>query len=501
VTLPSPCPSTADVNVTQLTGEVARQEHSRATAIVSVPVPPAAPNDPVEFEMFASQRPEPGAVTFVEVELELPQAAAPAAAMERASTTNGRGVRTCTERDGCTSLATLGTASAAKFKRELTPGCRMEFSSGTRLSNPLRTSPLVRALRQLCLVVPVLVLTGCAGGHTLVARETPTPAGPPVAWLTPAFASDALVLSRWRAGVGSPLVVDAPATAPRSDALTVVSWNIALGAGDVIPFVKELQSSGHRAIVLLIQEAFRSGDDIPQTADCAFAGFLGNSKPEREIDAVAQALGFSLYYAPSMRNGAPGRYNEDRGNAILTNLDLDDLVAIELPFERQRRVAVAATVRGTSAGGTPWSLRLVSAHFDNTGSMRRAWIGGEFGRARQARGLRDALRGDAPLIVGGDFNTWFGFSDRAYQELAREYPQTRVTDPRRTFRGLLRLDHVFYRVPPQWNVRVRRGETARGSDHHPLIATVTLATENTENTEKTAGATENAENAEKIWLR
>ena len=231
----------------------------------------------------------------------------------------------------------------------------MEFSSGTRLSNPLRTRSLVRALRQLCLALPILILTGCAGGHALVPRDVPAPAGSAVSWLTPEFASDAAVLSRWRAGVGSPLVIDAATTAPVSDALTVVSWNIALGAGDVVPLVRELQSSGHGAIVLLIQEAYRSGDDIPKTADCAFAGFLGNSKPDREIDAVAQALGFSLYYAPSMRNGAPGRHNEDRGNAILTNLDLDDLVAIELPFERQRRVAVAATVRGLTSGGAPWS--------------------------------------------------------------------------------------------------------------------------------------------------
>lgn len=340
------------------------------------------------------------------------------------------------------------------------------------MSNSLRTRPIIRALRQLCLAITVAGAAGCAaGGHTLVPRHGAVPVET-VSWLTPELARDALTLSRWRAGVGSPLVVKIPPARLRADALTVVSWNIALGAGDVVPFVHELQSSGHSAIVLLLQEAFRSGDDIPSAAECAFAGFLGDSKPEREIDALAQALGFSLYYVPSMRNGAPGRHTEDRGNAILTNLELDELVAIELPFERQRRVAVAATVRGRDGAGEPWSLRLVSAHFDNTGSIRRAWIGGEYGRARQARGLRDALRGEGPVLVGGDFNTWFGFSDRAYQELAREYPQTRVTDPRRTFRGLLRLDHLFYRVPPRWQVTFKRAESARGSDHHPLIARV-----------------------------
>ena len=347
-----------------------------------------------------------------------------------------------------------------------------------RVSNPLRTDRTRRRVRQLCLPILLIMLimaSACTGGHTLVPRTVAVQSASPVSWYAPELQSDETTLSRWRAAVGSPLVIDAAPQAPGSGSLTVVSWNIALGAGEVVPLVRELQSSGHSAIVLLLQEAFRSGDDIPKTpVDGAFAGFLGNSRPEREIDEVARTLGFSLYYVPSMRNGAPGRYDEDRGNAILTNLDLDGLVAIELPFERQRRVAVAATVRGEDAAGRPWSLRFASVHLDNTGSIRRAWIGSEFGRARQARGLRDALRGEEPLIVGGDFNTWFGFSDRGYQEIARDYPQTRVTDTRRTFRGLLRLDHLFYRTPPQWQVTVRRGESARGSDHYPLIATVTF---------------------------
>jgi endonuclease/exonuclease/phosphatase (EEP) superfamily protein YafD len=181
-----------------------------------------------------------------------------------------------------------------------------------------------------------------------------------------------------------------------------------------------------------------------------------------------------MYYVPSMRNGAPPRHREDRGNAILTNLALEDLVAIELPFERQRRVAVGGRLRGRTSDGQAWTLRVTSVHLDNAGSIRRAWIGGEYARARQARGLRDALRGDDPMIVGGDLNTWFGFSDSAYREMAQAYPQTTVSDTRRTFRGLLRLDHVFYRLPAGWTAEVRRAESARGSDHHALITTVTF---------------------------
>jgi endonuclease/exonuclease/phosphatase family metal-dependent hydrolase len=175
-----------------------------------------------------------------------------------------------------------------------------------------------------------------------------------------------------------------------------------------------------------------------------------------------------VYYVPSMRNGG-ARSNEDRGNAILSNLSLGDLQAIELPFERQRRVAIAATVNGHTSSGKPWRLRVVSAHLDNMGTAKRAWIGAEYGRARQARSLATLLRGDQPTILAGDFNTWFGYSDRAYVETAREFPETRVTDRRATFHGLLRLDHVFYRLPEEWHLDMRRADSRFGSDHYPLV--------------------------------
>ena len=120
-----------------------------------------------------------------------------------------------------------------------------------------------------------------------------------------------------------------------------------------------------------------------------------------------------------MRNGPPSASDEDRGNAILSNLPLTDLVAIELPFERQRRVAIAATIAGRTTAGAPWRLRVVSAHLDNIGGAKRAYLAAEYGRTRQARGLLTVLAGSEPTILAGDFNTWFGFLDRAYIEMAR----------------------------------------------------------------------------------
>jgi endonuclease/exonuclease/phosphatase family metal-dependent hydrolase len=173
-----------------------------------------------------------------------------------------------------------------------------------------------------------------------------------------------------------------------------------------------------------------------------------------------------------MRNGSPAASSEDRGNAILSSLPLTDLMAVELPFERQRRVAIAATIAGTTSAGTAWRLRLVDAHLDNTFSPRRLWLASEYGRTRQARGLLSSFDDRDPLILGGDLNTWSGFMDQAYLTVARAFPAARVVDRRATFRGLLRLDHLFFRLAPGWSAHFHRAEEQFGSDHFPLVGSV-----------------------------
>jgi len=320
----------------------------------------------------------------------------------------------------------------------------------------------------------------CVAGASLGARSTvelpPNDANHAVAWFAPLVNSDNVALSRWRKSVGPPVV---PSSSRENnephDTLTVVSWNTAVGDADIVGFVRS-QADPRQPLVMLLQEVYRSGSVVPSTLDrdFAFAGRLGRESDERagrEIEEVGRLLNLSVYYVPSMRNGGESS-NEDRGNAILSNLPLSDLQAIELPFERQRRVAIAATVHGCTSSGNPWAMRVVSAHLDNMGSAKRAWIGSEYGRARQARGLAALLQDDEPTILGGDFNTWFGYSDQAYIETAREFPETRVVDRRPTFRGLLRLDHVFYRLPRAWRLEMRRGESRFGSDHYPLLGSL-----------------------------
>lgn len=334
-----------------------------------------------------------------------------------------------------------------------------------------------RRLRELCLIGALATVSACAGNYRLApAAAALSDSAAAVSWLVPSAVDDGRVLARWRAGVGQPLIASSSRTASSSvDGLTIVSWNVALGAGDVGDlFTRVQRDRPTHAIVLLVQEAYRGGLEVPlNPLNAAFAARIRGAEG-REIGDVANALNLWAYYVPSMRNGPPGISDQDRGNAILSTMPLADLTAIELPFERQRRVAVSATVRGTGSAGDAWTLRVASVHLDNMAGLSRGYLGGEYARIRQARGLRDAFPGSDPLILAGDFNTWFGFRDGAYLETARAFPQTRVTDDRRTFMGVLRLDHVFYRLPEGWHAEVRRADSALGSDHHPLITTISF---------------------------
>jgi endonuclease/exonuclease/phosphatase family metal-dependent hydrolase len=323
--------------------------------------------------------------------------------------------------------------------------------------------------------------TGCATGHAVVPRDMAELAPgwtSRIAWLSPTVTADQSLLARWRSGVGPPVYRTAAFSRPTTtDEITVVSWNIATGSGDLHTLLDTLPDDG-RPLVLLLQEAFRSGSGVPvpMQPGAFFADRLGGTRSVEaptDIESLAAAYGLHAYYVPSMRNGGP-LSEEDRGNAILSSLPLTDLLAIELPFERQRRVAVAATVNGLDANGAPWRLRVVSAHLDNLASVKYGWLGGEFGRARQARALRDALAGDDATVLGGDFNTWFGFSEPAFVETLVAFPDTAITDRRATFAGLLRLDHLFFRLDDGWEAEFHRADQRFGSDHFPLIGAVRL---------------------------
>jgi len=115
-------------------------------------------------------------------------------------------------------------------------------------------------------------------------------------------------------------------------------------------------------------------------------------------------------------------------------------------------------------------VRLISTHFTNM-VMHHAWLLSESGRLRQARALAAALPRNGALILGGDLNSWFGYRDAAYRELAQHMTRPTAEDRRATF-GPMRLDHLLFRVPATWRTELRRADSKYGSDHYPLVATI-----------------------------
>jgi hypothetical protein len=84
VSVASPCPAAAEVNVIQFTGVAALHEQSRVTPIERLPAPPDAANVVDDMPTFAWHRVAVGAVIDVEVFDELPQA------VEKSATRNSR---------------------------------------------------------------------------------------------------------------------------------------------------------------------------------------------------------------------------------------------------------------------------------------------------------------------------------------------------------------------------------------------------------------------------
>ena len=200
------------------------------------------------------------------------------------------------------------------------------------------------------------------------------------------------------------------------DTVTVVTWNINVGGGDLFSFLDtEFRlSCGNRGpasgeavvpFVLLLQEVYRRSDQLPIVSSSALIPWTIDPDEDLDIVEFADHCGLSLVYVPSARNGPDNgaRPSEDKGNAILSTLPLSAPVAIDLPFEAGRKVAVTADIRIT---GRP-TIRVVSAHLD------LAVLTGNQTRARQASGLIEALDlldgrlpGVSATVVGADLNTW-----------------------------------------------------------------------------------------------
>jgi endonuclease/exonuclease/phosphatase family metal-dependent hydrolase len=346
-------------------------------------------------------------------------------------------------------------------------------------------------------LLALLLVTGCARARDYGDGPVPPPAcrlssvqqAEPVRWLLPP--ADGSRLDAWCAAVGPALVWNSPAadTRERVDSLLAVSWNVRVGGGDLELFTRQLRSGvltgggPVRHFVILLQETFRHDDAMPaMNGATRGAPRIARSPPAGErlpIDEAARDLGLSVAYVPSMRNGALNgdTGGEDRGNAIVSTLPLHEVMALELPVVRQRRVAVAAVVRGRTSAGTAWELQVASAHLENRGGPDLA---GVQGRAAQAEWLVQSLPPARAAVLGADLNTWVsGDRESAARLLMPYYPATPVAHPpgpthvsHLILRG--RLDYLFARVQGGRMTSYERVPALYGSDHYPLLAWIHL---------------------------
>jgi endonuclease/exonuclease/phosphatase family metal-dependent hydrolase len=301
-----------------------------------------------------------------------------------------------------------------------------------------------------------------------------------------------LRLERWRQNVGTPVALDFPAggTGAESRSVVVLSWNVWIGRGRLKEVISLIRHGGFRQqgadpdlpLIVLLQEALRSDASVPSVpSGPAGRVLVAGLGPQEDVVETAQALGLSLRYAPSMRNGVA---RSDRGNAILSSLPLEEAHAFELPLVLQRRVAVTAAV---NLGGA--KLRLVSAHLDPRGPPGHRWLGAA-GRELQARYLLSSVTDDT-VVLGADLNLGRGRYERAWRLLG-EAGFTFGVPPslprwRHTFHALPRLilDYLLVRDRPGTTIREGRvhrldehprdrGPRVFGSDHHPLLARIDL---------------------------
>ena len=185
--------------------------------------------------------------------------------------------------------------------------------------------------------------------------------GVTVRWIDASDGSDRETNGIWCTTVGPWVVKDIspPSAFEPIDSLAIITWNIYIGGGDLVPFVEDFRAGVYtdgpapEHFVLLIQEAYRGGPDVPKNMpDDVWVPKRREYDPPsgNRMDVIesAEQLGLWLFYVPSQRNGWPedGPAHEDKGNAILSTVALSELTAIDLPFEKYRRVAVAATAEG-----------------------------------------------------------------------------------------------------------------------------------------------------------
>ena len=236
------------------------------------------------------------------------------------------------------------------------------------------------------------------------------PSGPvPVRFHRPSAAAPAGMLDAWCSAVG-PAIVDLTGEdgGVGSD-IVVVSWNVHGDAGDIGALVASLRDGtllGSRG------DAYRpaaagggsprqrdSGNASRGSADCQAAGSKRGEPVGRSRDSTCARTESGVCAVDAERPRSGRSRKRHTLDASVRAVD-----AFELPFGRQRRVAVAATIRGAPPGGG----RCAWFRFISIPGMARQRGAGTVAPAPGQGAGRLAGRGHHPTVIGGDLNTWWG---------------------------------------------------------------------------------------------
>ena len=350
-------------------------------------------------------------------------------------------------------------------------------------------------MRRLAAFIAALATLGTAAAVSQSVDDDPPPAAAPCEartarvgnvpfhWFS-APQEDEHELESWCRGVGTPIVTPTPAAAsdtiPALEDLVLISWNSHLADGLLTRLVEDLRrgelTHGRpvRHFVLLLQELYRRGSDVPDFGPHARSAYAIVPRDPNTPDAreYAERLGLAMAYVPSMRNGA--QMKEDRGNAIVSSEPLHDIFAVELPFERQRRVALGAAIAVRTDRGDE-RLQVIDTHLEPLASPANLWILRN-PRRRQVSALLDLLQqprfqnDTVGTVIGGDFNTVQGGDrEEAYRRI-RAWSHSLAQEDDRATHLLGRLDYVFARLSSGWQISTTRVGKKYGSDHHPVLA-------------------------------
>lgn len=218
-----------------------------------------------------------------------------------------------------------------------------------------------------------------------------------------------------------------------------------------------------RAALLRLREALRSsGADLIFLQEIGVAA--GGEIPERQYEVLADGVWPAHAYG---RNAViTGGHH---GNAILSKYPITSWRNHDCTVGRAERRGILHCV--IDLPGTADGLHALCVHLALFESHRRTQVD------RLLELMRNAIRRDAPVVIGGDFNDW---RERSHRRLIDDGSLMEIhsgTDarPRRTFpsrRPLLRLDRIYVRNLGYRALTVSSRPWSRVSDHIPLAAEI-----------------------------